>query len=176
MKTHNYYLALKPIIDQTLFGRADIDDYFNKEKKLIFSNLFINYHAQFIDDPMEDKHEWLLMVLFEYFQEASPSVRKDIVDVIMDNELIVQSIIFMFSLNEVKQLDMEQCSDDFILGLKKFLDDGKLSPEMGHFFLLHFRNFEDIKPSEHVNSEIDKSEYNKLISQYLKKQTNFKFT
>src|SRR5690606_8478326 len=150
--------------------------YFRKEKKLIFSNLFINYHAQFIDDPKEDKHEWLLMVLFEYCQEAIPSVRKDIVDVIMENEAIVQNIIFMSSLIKGKHLDMNQCSDDFLLGLKKFLDSGKLSPEIGHFFLLHFRNFEDIKPSEYINYELDKSEYDNLVSQYLKKQTNFKFT
>src|SRR5690606_5983484 len=127
-------------------------------------------------DPSEDKHEWLLMVLFEYCQDSSPSVRKEIVDVIMDNEEIVQNIIFMSSLTIGKHLEMNQCSDDFSSGLKKFLDDGKLSLEIGTFFLLHFRNFEDIKPSEFVNYELDKSEYDSLISQYLKKQTNFKFT
>lgn len=176
MKTTNPYLGLIPIINQTLFGYGDIDDYFMKNEKLIFSNFFVNYHAKFLEDPTEDKHEWLLMVLFEYCEETAFSEREDIVKVILDNDTITQNIILMSSLKEGQPIDFEQAVDDFNKGMIKFIDRGKLSPEMGMFFVLHFRNFEDIKPSEFVNYELTKTEYNNLISQYLKKQTNFKFT
>lgn len=170
------YLALKPIINQTLFDLTNVDDYFKKEEKLIFSNLFVGCHAQFLDDPTEDQHELLLMTLVEYCQEADSSVRKDIVEVILDNDAIVQTIVFMSALNDGKHLDMNRCFEEFILELKAFLDGGDLTPKMGHFFLLHFRNFEDIRPSDYVNYELDRTQYNKLISQYLSRQTNFKFT
>lgn len=176
MKKPNPYLALIPIIDQTLFGIGNVDEYFKTNDKLIFSNFFINYQAQFQDDPNEHQHDWLLMVLFEYCQEASSSERKAIVDVVMDNELIVQHIIFINSLRDGRRLTTDQCSVNFHTGLKKFLDGGNLTHEMGGFFLYHFRNFEDINAKKGMTAEFNKSEYKKLISKYLKRQTDFSFT
>lgn len=116
------------------------------------------------------------MVLFEYCQEASSSERKAIVDVVMDNELIVQHIIFINSLRDGRRLTTDQCSVNFHTGLKKFLDGGNLTHEMGGFFLYHFRNFEDINAKKGMTAEFNKSEYKKLISKYLKRQTDFSFT
>lgn len=113
------------------------------------------------------------MVLFEYCEETTFLQREDIVKVIMDNETLTQNIILMSSLKEDQPIDFEQAFDDFNKGLIKFIDKGKLSPEMGIFFVLHFRNFEDIKRSE-LYDEFSKEEYDILISQYLQRQTNFK--
>lgn len=176
MKRLNPYLALIPIIDQALFGFGNVEEYFKTNDKLIFSNFFINYQAQFQADPTEHQHDWLLIVLFEYCQAASSAERKAIVDVVLDNELIVQHIIFITSLRDGRRLSVDQCSINFHSGLKKFLDGGNLTPEMGGFFLYHFRNFEDINVKEGMTAEFNKSDYKKLISRYLKRQTDFSFT
>lgn len=176
MKPSTPYPALIPIINQTLFGYADIDEYFMKNEKLIFSNFFTSYHKQFLEDPAEDKHEWLLTVLFEYCEETTYDNREALVKIMMDNEFMTRNIILMSSLKVGQSIDFDQAFEDFNLETIKFLDKGILTPEIGIFFALHFRNFEDIELKEYSDYELDKTEYNRLISQYLKRQTNFKFT
>ena len=42
MKISNHYLALKPFLDQTLFGCGDVDYYFRTMDKLKFTDQFID--------------------------------------------------------------------------------------------------------------------------------------
>lgn len=180
MKIPKHYLAIKPILDLTLFNIKVTDDYFKNNKKLIFSNLFAGYHKQFLANSIDDKHELLLMILFEHCAETSLSERKEIVDVIMENDIISKTIIFMSGLQDMSELeeegnfDADQNTSKFILGLRKFIDDKVVNPQIGMFFVLFFNNFADINLGVNIGYELDKKEYTDLISRYLKLQTDFK--
>lgn len=79
MEIRNHYLALKPILNRTLFALDDTEHHFQNHEKLIFDNVFINYHSRFLKEQDEDKHELLMMNLLEYFEEANLQNRQDMI-------------------------------------------------------------------------------------------------
>lgn len=174
MKIPNHYLALKPFLDWTLFGRDDVNDYFKKENKLKFSSPFMDYQTHFLAND-DDKHLLLLLNLSEYCEEMSVPERENIVKVILENNLIANATALATCLNEGRAPNREQYTFALLRGLQKFVKDGKLNAQMEYFFLIFFRNFEDINPRKYTNWEVDSSEYSDLISQYLKLQTDFSF-
>lgn len=174
MKIPNHYSALKPFLDRTLFGRDDVDDYFKKEKKLKFSSLFMDYQAHFLANQ-DDKHLLLLLSLSEYCEQMSVPERENIVKVILENNLIAHATALATYLNEGRVPDREQYTFALLRGLQKFVKDGKLNAQMEYFFLIFFRNFEDIDPTKFTDCEVTKSEYVDLISKRLAYQTDFTF-
>lgn len=175
MEIRNHYLALKPILNRTLFALDDTEHHFQNHEKLIFDNVFINYHSRFLKEQDEDKHELLMMNLLEYFEEANLQNRQDIVRVILENELITETIIFMSSLDKGKAINSEENVQAFLLSLQKFEADRIVNPQFILFFLLYFNNLEHVNPYNFTDCEVSKSEYDILISRYLQLQTDFKF-
>ncbi len=170
MKIPKEYATIKRIFNLSLFGIEDAEKNFGKDKKLAFSKEFISYQESFLNEEGSDWNAILTQSCEVYLPKLKKAERRPVAKIIMDNEQLCKTLIITLMLNE-KTIKPNQAKDAFMISLSLFIHENKIDKVIVLFIQQHFLRFERIDPSKNENFELDEALYWKVISGYLKVQT-----
>lgn len=165
-----YYLTIKPIFDLSLFGIEDVEGHFSINETLVFSQKFLSYQEEFLTYEDHVDHEILLQTCYHHLLIINKDARKSVVNLILENEPLSEALIMTSMLSD-GLINPELGSIKYLVGLRTYIEEKKISESMILFFQQHFLNFERIKPTNYKNFELSRPEYLRLVSDYLQIQS-----